>query len=287
MWEINYPVTRLVSRHRGTLPVILTCPRDGDESPSRVPERKGQGIPSDCNFKKSRDRHTLLITTGVAQRLLDVFGEAPYVVIAESDRQHINANCKQAYAFEHPKAQQYYDQCHNTIREFRNEILPENGGLGLLFDIHRTAGIDSDPADLYSGTVAGQTIARLLKVDPQALWRRRSLRGFLTAAGYIVSPKQPNIPETPAVIGGYTGRTYGSSNADGFDVIQIEIASFLRDDAGKSEALIGHLAYAMGSLAARHADTHTLAVFESIDLFGGGIIKTVYWATATRSRNQR
>ena len=70
-------------------------------------------------------------------------------------------------------------------------------------------------------------------------------------------------------------RTYGSSNADGLDAIQIEIASSLRNDAGKREALIEHLANAIGSLAARWADTHTLAAFQSIKLFGGGVTQIV------------
>ena len=37
------------------------------------------------------------------------------------------------------------------------------------------------------------------------------------------------IPETPAVDGGYTVRTYGSSHSDDIDAIQIEIVSALRD----------------------------------------------------------
>jgi hypothetical protein len=176
---------------------------------------------------------------------------------------------------EHPEAQQYSNQYHNTIREFINEIRAENGGLGLLFDLHGTAGIDGDPADLYLGTADGQTVARLLQVDQEALWRPRSLRGFLTSAGRIVSPKQPNIPEAPALSGGYTVRTYGSSNADGLDAIQIEIASSLRNNVAEREALIEELAYAIGSLAARYADTHTFAVFRSINLFGGGVVQMV------------
>ena len=33
MWAITYEETNLVSRHQGTLPVILSCPHDGNESP--------------------------------------------------------------------------------------------------------------------------------------------------------------------------------------------------------------------------------------------------------------
>jgi hypothetical protein len=82
MWTITYEKTNLVSRHRGTLPVILSCPHDGKEVPRGVSKRTGAN--PDCPpFKTSRDLHTREITQGIAQRLLDVFGEAPYVVIAE------------------------------------------------------------------------------------------------------------------------------------------------------------------------------------------------------------
>jgi len=277
MWKINYDAeTNLVSRHQGTLPVILSCPHDGKESPSGVPERTGEGTPASCPpFKKASDLHTREITTGVAQRLLEVFGEAPYVVIAEFDRKFIDANCPAECAYEVPTAQPYYDAYHNTLRNFVDEIRAEHGGLGLLFDIHGTQVIDTDPADLYLGTDNGTTVARLLDADPQALFRRRSLRGFFKAAGHVVSPKTPGIPETSAVDGGYTVRTYGSSHEDGLDAIQLEIASTLRNNATKRADLIETLAYAIGNLVARYADIHTLAALQSIHLLSGDVIPIV------------
>jgi len=274
MWTITYEETNLVSRHRGTLPVILTCPHDGKESPAGVPERTGSA-PGCPPFKTSRDLRTHEIAIGVAQRLLDVFGEAPYVVIAEFHRKYIDANRSSDCAFEVPAAKQYYDEYHNTLRNFVNEIHAEHGGLGLLFDIHGTQVIDTDPADLYLGTDNGNSIARLLRADPPALFRPRSLRGFLQAAGHVVSPKQPGIPETPAVDGGHTVRTYGSSHVDGLDAIQIEIALTLRNDAQKRADLIETLAYAIGNLVARYADVHTLAAFQSINFLSGDIVPIV------------
>ena len=49
----------------------------------------------------------------------------------------------------------------------------------------------------------------------------------------------------------------------------------LRDDAEKRAALIEVLAYAIGNLVARYADTHALAAFQSITLLSGGVIQTV------------
>ena len=69
------------------------------------------------------------------------------------------------------------------------------------------------------------------------------------------------IPET--LRGDFTLETYGSSNADGVDAIQIEIESTLRTDAIKREVFIEDLAYAISSLIARYADTLTLTAFRS------------------------
>ena len=156
----------------------------------------------------------------------------------------------QECAFEDRDAQPFYEEYHNTVRNFVDEIRADNGGLGLLFDIHGTTQIDHDPADVYLGTLNGQAISSLLSRDSLAMSRKRSLPGLLREAGYVVSAK---IPET--LRGDFTLETYGSSNADGVDAIQIEIESTLRTDASKREVFIEDLAYAISSLVARYADT--------------------------------
>ena len=94
--------------------------------------------------------------------------------------------------------------------------------------------------------------------DSRAMSRKRSLPGLLREAGYVVSAK---IPET--LRGDFTLETYGSSNADGVDAIQIETESNLRTDDSKREVYIEDLAYAITSLVARYADTLTLTAFRS------------------------
>jgi N-formylglutamate amidohydrolase len=261
MGTITYEETNLVSRHRGTMPAILTCPHGGDKQPPSVSNtRTGAGLPSDCRFETNTDRFTRTITRGVAQLLFDVFGETPYVVIANFDRAFIDANrrARDKCAFEDPAAQPFYDEYHNTIRNFVDEIRADNGGLGLLFDIHGTTKIDHDPADVYLGTLNGEAISNLLSRDSLAMSRRRSLPSLLREADYAVSAK---IPET--LRGDFTLETYGSSKPDGVDAIQIEIESILRIDDNHREAFIEDLAYAISSLVARYADTLTLAAFRS------------------------
>jgi hypothetical protein len=224
-----------------------------------VPERAGTN-PRCRPFTKSRDLNTSEITTRVAQRLLDIFGEAPYVVVAEFHRKYIDANRERECAYEVGAARQYYGEYHNTLRNYVDEIRAETGGVGLLFDIHGTLVVEEDPADLYLGTDNKKSVARLLQFDPQALWRRRSLRGFLgpEAAGYVISPKRPDIPETKEVDGGHTVKTYGSSKPDGVDAIQIEIASTLRNDGDKRAALTENLAFAIGNFTARYVNAQSI-----------------------------
>jgi hypothetical protein len=189
MWQINYQVSNLVASHRGTLPVLISCPHGGTADVPGMEPRTGDATDPDCNFEPDRDVDTIEVAQGVAQRVLEIFGEAPYVVIAQYHRKFLDANRSRDCAFEDPAAEPFYDAYHRLLRSFVDEIGRENSGLGLLFDIHGTVGIASDPAALYLGTANGQTVARLLAADPQALWRRRSLRGFLEAAGHGVSPR--------------------------------------------------------------------------------------------------
>ena len=259
MRNIAYTEHLLVSRCQGEIPVILTCPHGGDKQPPGVPNRRtGAELPSACRFEIDTDRFTRTITRGVAQVLFDVFGETPYVVIANFDRAYIDANRSPKCAFEDRDAQQFYEEYHNTVRNFVDEIRAENGGLGLLFDIHGTTQVDHDPADVYLGTLNGEAISSLLSRDSRAMSRQRSLPGILREADYAVSAR---IPET--LPGDFTLESYGSSNADGVDAIQIEIESTLRTDTIKREVFIDDLAYAISSLIARYADTPTLTAFRS------------------------
>jgi N-formylglutamate amidohydrolase len=119
------------------------------------------------------------------------------------------------------------------------------------FDIHGTTVIDEDPADLYIGTDNGNSVQRLFAGDPFAVFGRRSLRGLLQAAGYVISPPAQGIPENPQVDGGFTTQTYGSSQPNGLDAMQLEIAQPIRQSAQPRQAFIENLGRGIASLSAR------------------------------------
>ena len=129
MRNVAYTENLLVSRYQGAMPVILTCPHGGDKQPPGVPNpRTGVGLPPSCRFEPNTDRFTRTITRGIAQLLFDVFGEAPHVVIANFDRAFIDANRRAECAFEDRDARQFYEEYHNTVRNFVDEIRADNGG---------------------------------------------------------------------------------------------------------------------------------------------------------------
>ncbi len=249
--QLGYVTNNLVSSNRGTLPVILTCPHDGNQQPPGVSERTN--LANCSNFTVLPDSYTRVITVDVAQSILKNFGKAPYVVIAEFARKYIDANRDPGCAYESPNAQIYYNEYHNTIRKYVDEIRTQNNGTGFLFDIHASVVFPDDPADVYLGTDNGNTIKHLLQIDPNAMWGSFSLRHYLTSAGFVVSPKILGEKENRHLNGGYTVHTYGSSSAGGIDAIQIELATSIRDVIERRQVLVQTLANAIGSIVNHYA----------------------------------
>src|SRR5262249_31357309 len=170
MRDIDYNVHLLVARHRGAIPVILTAPHGGEEQPPGVEKpRTGAGLPPDCRFKTKSDRFTRTIIRGVAQTLFDVFAEEPYVVFANFDRKFIDANRSRQCAFEDPEAAKFYDEYHNTIRGFVDEVRVDNGGVGVIFVIYRTDGVSSDSAHTYLGTLHVHAVFPPFYPEPPSL----------------------------------------------------------------------------------------------------------------------
>jgi hypothetical protein len=242
------------------MPVILTCPHDGSEKPANVSERTSGSTPSGCRFKTGRDEQTASITEAVTQKILDITGLSPYAVIARFHRKYIDANRSPSCAFTDADAQNYYDEYHNRISGYVNQIIGENGGTGFLFDIHGTGVIEDDPADIYLGTANGATL--LPRFNRSNIFRRHGLHGLLAAARhktgigglgpifqYTVSPANQSVTETSEVNGGFTVRNFASV----INCIQIENAATVRHDGEKRAFLVEDLSHAIINFVRRHS----------------------------------
>jgi hypothetical protein len=261
---VTYSETRLVKRHQGTMPIVLTCPHDGTETPPGVTERTEANNPPACGaFKVSRDTNAADVTERVAQRILETTGLSPYVVIARFGRRFIDANRERPCAFvadTAAAAAPFYDEYHETIKGFVRELLTENDGRGFLFDIHGTRPFDGDPGTLFLGTDNGGSLSRGFSRD--LLFARHGLNGLLSAVRrppltppggedfhYTVSPANADAVENPAVDGGFTVRNQSAQ----LNCVQIEIVRDLRVDETLRGFLVEDLAAAIPNFVRRYA----------------------------------
>lgn len=264
MQVINYSERLLVKRHRGTMPIILTCPHGGLESPPSVKEREEAKTPSNCgNFTTNRDKETDTITEGVTQKILELTGLSPYVVIAKFHRKFIDANRKSDCAFtDLDNAKAFYNEYHNRVSEYVSQVLQENDSRGFLFDIHGIKIIPTDKADIYLGTANNETLQP--SFNRADIFKRHGLHGLLlafrhqTGLGganavfqYRFSPANEEAEETDRVSGGFTVKKYSKDLK--INCIQIEIADTIRDDEEKRSFVIEDLAFAMINFVRRHS----------------------------------
>jgi hypothetical protein len=240
--------------------VILTCPHGGDQSPPGVHARTREATPGECQFTIRSDLQTDFITQSVAEKILDLIGLSPYVVMASFDRKFIDANRARSpvnCAFTDPAAKPFYDEYHNRIAGFVNEIREQNDNRGFLLDIHGKVEIREDPADIYLGTDNGGSL--LPGFDRASIFMQHGLQGLLKSVRrdtgpapifkYRLSPADAKAPENSSVDGGFTVRRYGVF----INSIQVEIADTIRDFEQKRLFLIEDLAFAIINFARRHA----------------------------------
>ena len=262
---VDYSETRLVKRHQGTMPIILTCPHDGTRTPPGVTERSEDNNPGVCGaVKLLRDTNAADLTERVAQRILETTGLSPYVVIARFRRLFIDANREAGCAYVHDEgegnAAPIYDEYHDTIKRFVREVLTENDGRGFLFDIHGTRGIDGDPSSLFLGTDNGETLSRGFRRD--LLFARHGLHGLLSAVRrpsptppddpvvqYVVSPANADARENAALDGGFTVRNQSPQ----LNCVQIEVLQRLRENETLRGLLVEDLAAAIPTFVRRYA----------------------------------
>jgi hypothetical protein len=257
---VKYEECRLVKRHRGSMPVILTCSHGGEQKPPGLDSRKPEDTPPGCQFELDGDLQTALITESVAQQILDLTGFTPYVVIAEYRRRFIDANRIEKCAFTNPAALPFYVEYHDRIRSYVDEIRRQNSNRGFLFDVHGFRQNQSDPVDIHLGTDNGGSL--LPGFDRASLFLQHGLAGLLASARHV-NPEGPGLPpfqyrvfptdaETPenrSVDGGFTVQEYGAIISS----IQIEIADAIRLDEEKRPLLISDLAVSIINFVRRHA----------------------------------
>jgi len=242
---------RFVDWHIGDYPLLVTCPHDGRDQPPGVPERPDEQAGC-ARIKKLADLSTRAIATGVCEAIEARTGASPSLVLARFHRRFIDANRAASCAFEAPAAAPFYKAYHRRIRLGLDAIRRDFPKRGLLVDIHGAADLADRPdIQVLLGTDGHESIARLLELDPNMLWRRGGLVKKLESAGFGVVPATSTAPEHVNFDGGFTIRRYGASRTTGLDAVQVEIVRRVRLDPSRRTKVIGALARGLISLLER------------------------------------
>jgi N-formylglutamate amidohydrolase len=248
MPKISYTIRKLVSTNIGNLPILITCPHNGNGCPEDVPDREKSNYSDRCErqgrFTKKPDKLTMDITDGVAENIHQLTKKEPYVVKAEFERRCIDANRSRKCAYDVPQAKKFYNEYHGEIRSCIKKINQSTKGLGFLFDIHGTVGISQYDADIIFGTNNGVSISDLLELNPDALWDNNGLIALLQNKEYKTAPRKKSDCEIQELNGGFTVTHYGSTKGiKGLQAIQIEIApKFRGKDISIRKLFESHLA---------------------------------------------
>jgi len=263
----QYTTESFVTFQPGEVPVILTAPHGGAQQPTDVAERTASGA------NKSSDSLTKELTQALAARLEPLLGGKPYVVIAEFDRQYIDANREDTFvpgnaaslaanqAYNDADGRPVYQTYHGKIRQFIDEIHDTFAVDGVLFDIH---GQGRFPSTAYRGTRDGRTACGLTNRHGEAaLTGPRSVIGRLAAQGYDVYPPVDAPLGDPSeglggLNGGHTVELYGTctggNRPEDIDAIQIENGIHLRHASQRADYAQA-LANAIAGFYASFVDT--------------------------------
>jgi N-formylglutamate amidohydrolase len=241
-----------VDSQLGELPLLLTCPHDGRGAPPGVKVRSEEPQPGCGRVRLDADLFTRQITLGLSAAVEDLTAR-PFSVIARFRRRFIDANRKAKCAFDSKAARPFYDAYHRRITLGIAEIKRTFPNRGLLVDIHGAADQDDPGIHVLLGTDNGNSLKRLLALDPMILWRRGGPVRRLQAAGFGVVPAEAGGTENSSFDGGFTVRRHGAARAAGLDALQVEIVRKVRDDEERRVRLIEALAAGLVSVLRRQA----------------------------------
>ncbi len=232
----------LVLVRAGTLPIILTVPHGGRRVVPGIAERNIAGKPGGkgARYVKGADTNTDILAQRIADEIERITGKTPYLVIAKFQRNYIDANRAPDVAMDDPAARPYYDQYHDTVRRFVDEIR-EKYPAALLVDVH---GQRFMPEVIMRGTRNGKSVTRLLqRAGIASVTGPNGIFGQLEANGFRVFPDNRVPPtgraEDAGLNGGPTTALYGSDNSNGIDAVQMEFGTKYRekatlDDSGRN-----------------------------------------------------
>lgn len=259
----GYFNSHYVDFYRGTerTTVIISVPHDGWKRPSALPDRErgcydrrtrtcdwnhdctGRKDPKKCEPKTSGDLWSNKLAMEIREKIAEVTGETPHMIVNQLHRSKLDANRERDEATQGDfKSECTFDTYHGFIEKAHN-LVKKTGQPGIHFDIHGVGShpdlwfelgylIDND--DLDSGRLRRSessinALAHRVDVSFEQILRGdSSLGAMFQEAGYKAIPS-PRYPGPGSGVsgkyfrGGYTTRRWGSKDGGDIDCIQMEL----------------------------------------------------------------
>lgn len=212
------PTENYLFSQEGNIPLLITVPHGGGKE---IP-----GFPIRASGCLKKDIRTLELVTEMNE-YFKMSGQIPYIVAALFSRKFIDANRSKERALENVQLIPVYEEYHNRIKKFIEQLKGNFPYGALLIDIH---GQGREPSAIHRGTKNGTTVKNfILRNGPNGISGQTSIFGQLSKRGYSIFPPENelnDIPESNHFDGGFTVREYGK---DIIDAIQIEIGTNWRE----------------------------------------------------------
>ncbi len=216
----------------GDIPVVLSAPHGGTERLAGVRRRTREDVPGEM-FGDVRDRETVELTLLVNQELTRLLeGKRPYIVLSRIHRRYIDFNRSRRFAYQSDRAAKYYDEYHNTMKDFVKEV-GTKWSHGIVLDIH---GQSRRNFTIMRGTLSGGAVKHWREHHGgwESVMGAKSILGYLSQQGRAIWPADPLTTETE-LNGGYITGIY-SQQLPNVDAIQLEHGRYLRTWGRRSYA---------------------------------------------------
>jgi len=230
---INFATNKHIRYLKGDIPLILTAPHGGSQTPQNIKNRE--------NGVFDMDDYTLELTIDIIEEFQNSTNKTPYAVVADISRTKVDLNRKESEAYEDLGTKSIYDEFHQKIDQAEKQI-EEEFQKGLYIDIHG----QSHPKGylefgylLFNDTLAlhesflkeyqdKSSIRTLSKFSPESfidqLRGPHSMGSLMCTLGYdsIPSIKLPYATDGNYFEGAYDTIRYGSLKGGNISGIQIE-----------------------------------------------------------------
>lgn len=239
-----YGTNQWTEYHAGNLPIIISAPHGGGQTPSSIPDRTEAACGGD--FKTMSDMNTAQLARNLKYRFYEYTGKYPHVVILRLKRTKLDANRNRTTgACGDSEAEMAWDDFHDFLTVSKNWALNSGWGRGWYIDVHGYGGsksllgyrvsgaelrldnttLNSDPAYRDDSSIRTFAANSPFTFASALLRGNKAIGTGLAREGYPSIPsKQDYAPEVGETFfqGGYNVHTHGCRTGGDICGVQVE-----------------------------------------------------------------